>query len=156
MLDCNCLVIGVGNPDRGDDRVGRIVAQQLKTRCSTGVMVLEHDGETASLMECLSGADWAYVVDASVTGRPAGTISRFDVATAELPRHAFGCSTHGMGLAQAVELARALGRLPQRCVIYAVEGHRYGLGEMLSPEVAAAAGEVANLIRNEICHPREG
>jgi len=79
-----------------------------------------------------------------------GEIARFDVAAAALPRAAFGCSTHGLGLAEAIELARALGRLPRRCVAYAVEAHSYDTGTALSPQAAAAAGKVAALIRNEM------
>ena len=69
-----CLMIGIGNPLCGDDEVGRIVARRLRARCAAGVHVVEHDGELASLVACLAGADRAYIVDASVTGRPRGTI----------------------------------------------------------------------------------
>ena len=75
-----CLMIGIGNPLCGDDEVGRIVARRLRGRCAAGVRVVEHDGELASLVACLAGADRAYIADASVTGRPLGTISRFDLA----------------------------------------------------------------------------
>jgi hydrogenase maturation protease len=112
--------------------------------------VVEHAGESMSLLDCLSGADRAYVIDACMTGGPPGTISRFDVATAALPHVTFGCSTHGMGLAHAVELARALGRLPQRCVVYAIDGRNFEIGAPLSPEIATAAEKVANLIRSEL------
>ena len=144
------LVIGIGNPDRGDDVVGLIAARRLTVRCPAGVRVVEHNGESTSLLDCLSRAESAYVVDACMTSGPPGTISRFDVAATALPHIAFGCSTHGNGLAQAIELARALGRLPCRCVVYAIEGRRFEIGAVLSPEVAAAAEEAANLIRDEL------
>jgi hydrogenase maturation protease len=144
------LVIGIGNPDRGDDAVGRIVARRLKMRRLAGVRVVEHDGESAGLLDCLSSAESAYMIDACMTGELPGTINRLDVAATELPQIAFGCSTHGMGLAQAIELARALGRLPRRCVVYAIEGRTYEIGAVLSPEVAAAAEEVENAIWDEL------
>lgn len=156
MRTGHCLVIGIGNSDRGDDAVGRVVARRLNTQRTPGIRVVEHGGESAGLLDCLSGAETAYLVDAANTGKRPGTISRFDVAATELPRVAFGCSTHGLGLAEAIELARALGKLPRRCVVYAIEGRTYEVGAALSPEVAAAAEEVAKLIRDEMCGQEAG
>lgn len=144
------LVIGIGNADRGDDGVGLAVARRLMMRRPHGVRVVEHAGESMSLLDCLSSADAAYVVDACVAGGPPGTIRRFDVAASALPHVAFGCSTHGMGLAHAVELARMLGRLPRRCVVYAIDGRRFEVGAALSPDVSTAAERVADLIRSEL------
>ncbi|MEZ5786278.1 MAG: hydrogenase maturation protease [Xanthobacteraceae bacterium] len=144
------LVIGIGNLDRGDDAVGLIVARHLARRCPAGARIVEHGGESTSLLDCLGSADCAFVVDACMAGGPPGTISRFDVTAAELPAIALACSTHGMGLAHAIELARALGCLPRHCVVYAIEGQRYDIGAALSPEVAAAAQKVADRIGNEL------
>jgi hydrogenase maturation protease len=155
------FVIGIGNPDRGDDAVGRIVARHLMTRRPADVRIVEHSGESTGLLDCLNGAECAYMVDACVTGCPPGTIARFDVTATALPPDAFRCSTHGLGLAHAVELARALGRLPRPCVVYAIEGRRFETGAALSPEVAAAAEKVADLIWNELrrqapnCSPQQ-
>ena len=74
------------------------------------------------------------------------------MAATGLPRLACGCSIHEMGLVETVELARALGLLPRRCVTYVmIEGRIYDNGGPLSPEVAAAAEKVAELILNELC-----
>ena len=53
-------------------------------------------------------------------------------------------------LAETVELARALGRLPAQTVVYGIEGGSFAVGEPLTPEVAAAAVRVANAIREEL------
>jgi hydrogenase maturation protease len=150
MQPGRCLVIGIGNPDRGDDAVGRIVARRLQAQKAPGVRVVEHSGEAASLIVCLDGAEAAYLIDAMVTGAPPGTISRFDVAATELPRVMFGMSTHGLGLAEAIELGRALGRLPRRCIVYGIEARTFEIGDPLLPEVAVAVEEVATLIRSEM------
>lgn len=151
-----CLVIGIGNPHCGDDGVGRLVARRLDAQGAAGLQVVEHAGDAAGLLEWLTGPQAAYLIDASKMGKPPGTISRFDVTRTQLPRVALSCSTHGLGVADAIELARALGRLPPRCVIYAIEGRRYDIGDALSPEVDAAAEEVANLIRDELGHRHTG
>jgi hydrogenase maturation protease len=150
IADSGPLVVGIGNADRGDDAVGLIVARRLRTRSLAGARVREHDGESTSLLDCLSGVDSAYMIDACKTGQPIGTVNRFDVSLTALPDSACGRSTHGMGLADAVELARALGRLPRRCVIYAIDGRNFHAGAGVSPEVAAAAELVADLIEDEL------
>jgi hydrogenase maturation protease len=145
-----CVVIGVGNPERGDDAVGRRVAQSLRGRLPSGVDLREHDGEATGLLACMDGAAAAYLIDACVSGAPAGTVRRFDVTAAPLPQDAFNLSTHGFGLAEAIELARALEQLPARCVVYAVEARSVVAGAPLSPPVAAAVDDVAGRIRSEL------
>ena len=54
-----------------------------------------------------------------------------------------------MGVADAIELARALGELPVRCVVYAVEGQSFETGAPLSARVEAAVFEVERRVRAE-------
>jgi hydrogenase maturation protease len=150
------VVIGVGNSDRGDDAVGLIVARRVSAQRIPGVRVMEHGGESTDLLECLSGAEAAYLIDATCTGERPGTIRRFDVAATKLPQVEFGYSTHGLGLAEAIELARALEKLPRRCVLFAVEGRTYEIGAALSPDVAAAAEEVVKLLIDEMLGQEAG
>ncbi len=145
-----CRVIGVGNLDRGDDGAGRAVARWLVGRLPSGVEILEHDGEATTLLACLEGVEAVYFVDACLAAGPPGAVRRFDVAAAPLPAGAFGCSTHGLGLAEAVELARTFDALPPRCVVYAIEGEAFEPGAPLSPCVAAAVLEAGGLLRAEI------
>jgi hypothetical protein len=49
-----------------------------------------------------------------------------------------------------VELARALGRLPGRTIVYGIEGGTFDTGAPLSDAVQAAAAEVAASIRREL------
>jgi hydrogenase maturation protease len=144
------LVLGVGNPDRGDDGAGRAAARALRPLLPEDVEVTEADGEMTDLLGRLEQADAAFVIDACLSGAPAGTLHRFDVSEAPLPEGVFSVSSHGLGLHQAVELARAFGQLPGRCVVYAVEGASFETGAPLSPPVAAAAAEAAERVRAEI------
>jgi hydrogenase maturation protease len=144
------LVAGVGHPDRGDDAIGPMVARRLRARVPDGVEVLEVAGEATRLLELMAEADAAYLVDAAVSGAPAGTISRLDPIATPLPRNLLALSSHGLGLVEAVELARALGSLPRRLVIYAIEGAEFAPGAPLTPAVAAAAVEVEARLLSEI------
>ena len=59
----------------------------------------------------------------------------------------------------AEELARAIGRLPGRTVVYGIEGGSFAVGAPLTPAVAAAAVTVADAIRAEVttgARPRTG
>jgi hydrogenase maturation protease len=144
------IVLGIGNPDRGDDGAGRKVARLLRRMAPDGVEVAEHDGEATALLTHLDGATAAYLIDACVSGAPAGTVHRFDVSKAALPQSLSRLSTHGFGLAEAVELARALGQLPRRCIVYAIEGESFAPGAPLSPSASAAVAEVIRRLGSEI------
>lgn len=149
------LVLGIGNPERGDDAAGRLVARRLRGILPPDVTLAEVDGEATAILAAFDGVSAAFLVDACVSGAPAGTVHRFDVAAGPLPQAAFGLSTHGFGLAEAVELARALGQLPPLCVVHAIEGASFETGAAPSPAVALAVGEVAGRLRAALADPAE-
>lgn len=132
-------MLGIGNPARRDDGVGVWVAQRLATRLGDGadVRVLGDDG--FALLEALADAEAVILIDAVQSGAAPGTLHRFDAAAQALPPTLLRCSTHALGVAEAVELARALGQLPARLAVYGIEGADFGIGEGLSPAVSAAA-----------------
>ena len=146
-------VFGIGNPDRGDDAAGRRVATLLRGRVPDRVQVIEHDGEATSLLARLEGLATAILIDACSSGAPAGSVHRFDVCAAPLPQARFGVSTHDFGLAAAIELARTLGRLPPRCIVFAIEGEEFCAGAPLSPHVDSATHGVAQRVIDELSVP---
>jgi hydrogenase maturation protease len=152
------LVLAVGNPDRGDDGVGVMVAQNLRGRLPADVTVLARSGDMLSLVEDCAGFDVLVCVDAAapMTGSMTpGRIHRFDLARDALPRELAVTSSHAFGLAEAIDLARALQRAPQTIIVYAVEGGCFDGGSALTPEVATAAGVVADQVVAEICKLRQ-
>ncbi|MGJ0397454.1 MAG: hydrogenase maturation protease [Methylocystis sp.] len=144
-----CVVLCIGNPQRGDDAAGCAVANALRALLDD-VEIIEEDGEATRVLARLDGADAAFIVDACASGASPGEIHRFDIGADPLPPTVFSASTHGFGLAEAVELARALGALPPRCVIYAIEGATFDIGAPLSPAVTTAVDIVAGRLRAEI------
>ena len=143
-------MIGVGNPWRGDDAAGLHTARALRPLLPPAVEVLEETGEPTSLLDRFAASDVLWLVDAVRSGAAPGTIHRLDVAAAELPAELFRTSTHHLGLAEAVELARALGRLPRQLAVFGIEGADFSAGEALSPPVARAVPKVAALIAEEV------
>jgi hydrogenase maturation protease len=59
-------------------------------------------------------------------------------------------STHGLGVGEAIELARTLNRMPNSLTVYGIEGGSFRTGVGLSPEVERAAETVFNIILKDI------
>jgi len=137
------LVLGCGNPDRGDDAAGRLVARRLH---ELGIEAREHSGDALALLDAWQGADEVVVVDAVVTGRRPGTVSVWD-ALADLPRgqSRFNLS-HGFGLAEAITLGRTLGNLPRVLTLYGIEAGRFELGAPPRKAVLLAVERVVRRI----------
>jgi hydrogenase maturation protease len=131
-------LIGVGNPWRRDDGAGPAVA----SRCGG-----TQTADPVQLLDLWAGVEWAIVVDAAASGAPPGTVRRFDAAAGPLPAGAALSSTHAFSVSDAIELARALGRLPARLEVIAVEGEDFTTGHGLTAAVASAVtglvGELA-------------
>jgi hydrogenase maturation protease len=139
-------IIGIGNDYRRDDAAGLEVLRRLKERGMDPAALAEHPGESVALLEAWRGAAAVILVDAVASGSPPGTVHRLEAGRQPLPARFFRGSTHAFSLADAVELGRALGRLPQRVIVYGIEGREFGAGTGLTPEVIEAVGQAAEQI----------
>jgi hydrogenase maturation protease len=135
------IVIGVGNSWRGDDAAGLEVAQRVG-----GVA---HEGDCTRLLDEWDADGDVLVVDAAFSATAPGTIHRFEVVSDPLPASLLCSSTHAYGVLAAVELARALGRLPRRLRVYGIEGASFKAGEGLTPPVVRAVESVVGELRRE-------
>ena len=135
------IVIGVGNPSRGDDGAGLEVARRVRSRGSYQV-----PGGSYELMDVWEGADDVIVVDAARSGSEAGTVHRFDAREQPLPGGILGTSTHSIGVADVIEMARSLGRLPERLVVYGIEVFGVSPGGQLTASVRRAVDRVVEEI----------
>lgn len=148
--DGSVLVIGVGNVHRRDDAVGLVLARRLRTIVDQKAKVQEASGEGAGLLEAWAGAQAVIVLDAVCSGAPPGTVFRFDASVHPIPARFFTYSSHAFSVAEAVELARVLGRLPRALVLHGVEGSDFGAGEGLSPAVEVAMSAVIAAVKQDI------
>lgn len=148
------VVIGIGNPYRRDDGLGPAVVSLLRDRRIPGLELAESDGELATLIDLWNHASLAVVVDAirTVQSHP-GRLHRLSAHHPAAYRAA-AASTHGVDLGDAVRLAQALDRMPQRLLLFAVEADEVGFGVGLSEAVAeaavAVADEIAELVAVEV------
>jgi hydrogenase maturation protease len=147
------MVIGIGNEARGDDGAGRQVARALRSLAGDRVRVLDCSGDAAELLDLWQGGDRVYVVDALRSGAKPGSWRRIagdELATAVL---APGTSTHGLSIAEAVALGQVLHRMPDRLVVYGIEGTRFAMGTDLSAATARAVDEVTRALADELGLP---
>jgi len=144
------LVLGVGHRDRGDDAVGPAVAERAMELVPPEVTVVKRV-EPAGLIDAWAGAGLVVVTDAVRSGQPPGTVHVLHACHGPLPMRTGAGGTHGLGLAEMIELGRTLQRLPAELVIVGVEAQQFGLGEPMSPQVEAcvelAARAVAEVVR---------
>ena len=144
------LVVGLGSPDRGDDAVGPVIARHVGA-ASSGVQVVEREDPT-SLIELWCERELAIVADAVRSNGTPGTVMIVEcgVGGAPLTDDAWARTgrggTHAFGLGAAVELARALNRLPRRLVLIGVEAGCFEYGYPLSPSVRAAVGPAVEAV----------
>lgn len=134
------LIFGVGNPQRGDDAVGPMVIDSLRERLDPEKDRVEMRVLSGDLVDL--GLSWhsdqdVVIVDAMVGGGSPGTIAEFDGLDG-VPLGQGTVSSHTIGIAEAVELARLLNRLPRSLTIISVEGLTFQHFDPPSTAVAAS------------------
>ncbi len=144
------LLIGTGNEYRCDDGAGLAAIRALKARDLPDTLVIESPSDGAELMEIWKSAARVILIDAVSSGGVPGTIYRFDAHAQPIPAYLSFLSTHAFGLAEAIELARALHLLPQYLAVYAIEGQNFTIGTGLSREVEKAVQEVVEQVAYEV------
>lgn len=135
----NTLVIGYGNPLRGDDGVGWRLAEAVAAALPDGAAeVLTVHQLTPELAELMSRADRVIFIDAAAEGE-AGEVSCFALKSAGKQPALLGShlTTPDALLGMAAEL---FGRCPPAHMVTIV-GESFELSETLSPVVERSIGE---------------
>jgi hydrogenase maturation protease len=133
------MVVGLGSEFRRDDGAGPLIAARAVDVAGVGRDV----GPIADPLDLLGvwdGADLVVVVDAVRSGAIPGTVQVVELGNepgADVSR-SVTTSTHGIGLAGVLRLARAVGHAPLRVAVVGIEGDDFGRGAGLSPAVEAA------------------
>ena len=148
----DALILGIGNPLRGDDGVGTAVISTLQHMpLSPNVELV--DGGTAGLeiVLLLQKYQRVVVVDAADMGLLPGEWRRFGGDTAVLTTNTdkLNGTLHNAGFAEALALAEALDVLPDELVVFGVQPQRVDWVEGLSEEVETAVLPVCQAILAE-------
>ncbi len=146
------VVIGVGNELRGDDGAGIEAARALRAMVDQSeALVLEQHGEALGLIDQWDGFPAAIIIDAIGAGEPAGALRRIDASCEPVPAGLrSSTSTHAVGVGEAIELARAVDRLPPTVLVHGVQGESFDTGSPISAAGRAAIAPLAERVRYEI------
>jgi hydrogenase maturation protease len=144
-------IVGCGNLDAGDDAAGLVAVDRVRSLVPSDVEVVT--APTAlHVLDLLEGADNVLLVDAmrtSAGGRDPGEVVRAASGPDGFPMALrSSLSSHGLGLAEAVGLAAALGPVPN-VVFLGVEVGDVRAGHGLSPAVEAALPALVEAIVHE-------
>lgn len=137
------LIIGLGNVDRGDDAAGVLVAHRLSER---GITAEAYTGSTLGLIDIWCNAKSVVVIDTVLSGAIVGDVHMWTVANTALSNEVFRSSTHEFGLADTIELARTLNRLPPDLTIVGIEGRHFEPGNSPSPGVLSGVEKAVAMI----------
>jgi hydrogenase maturation protease len=143
----NTLILGYGNPLRGDDGFGWHAAQRLRAAVrDPNVEILALQQLTPELMEPISRADRVIFLDASVGAAP-GEIAERVVE----PQAAAGAAfSHHATPAALLAGARILyGRAPLATLI-TVTGSDFSVSDRLSPAVGMQLDTVSAMVLRRI------
>lgn len=141
-------VVGIGSPLRGDDAVGLVVASRLADR--PGLDVVLNHGDPFGIVDVFAAHSRVIVVDATRGAGDPGTVTVIRTEDHRLPVRV-GASSHGFGAAASLDLAVALGTVPERVVFVGIEAETLE-GEALSPAVEAAVEDAVRAIVEVLDH----
>ena len=145
------LVVGLGNPLRGDDGIGPQAIQMLVAKAlPEGVEVVEGGTQGLGLVSLMEGWRRVILVDAANVGQSPGGFVRFAPQEARLLGSDQPISVHNAGLREALLLAETLELLPDEIVIYGMQPANLDWDNGLSPQVEAAMPKLIRAILDEL------
>jgi hydrogenase maturation protease len=144
----NKALVCLANPNRGDDAFAWIVADQLICEGETPFSVIRSSGDITDLLDIFSSHRKVIVLDAMETDDLV-PIKKWNAKEESLPASLSGTSSHVLGVGQAIELSRALDKMPDELIVVGVKGVNFQMGEELSSEMRSMIPEVIAYIRHE-------
>ncbi|MDD5563744.1 MAG: hydrogenase 3 maturation endopeptidase HyCI [Thermoanaerobaculaceae bacterium] len=140
LLSGAVTIVGIGNPVRGDDAFGSLLARLLAGRVRALVIDAEDVPENFVLAAITASPDAVLFLDAIDLGEAPGTAAL--VSARELS--SYMASTHRMPLSMLMEIVRR--ETGARVAVLAVQPGHTELAMPPSPEVAASAASLAELL----------
>jgi len=145
--DNNPILVGIGNPWRRDDGLGPSFVQEIQRRSIWKGEFRVVPGEMLMILDILESfcrsKEKIVFIDAYACTVNEGVPSKNAVTSypivldrwQNLKSHQIwntSMSTHGWGLAEALNMAETLGQIPEKIFILAIPGYDFNYGEGLS------------------------
>lgn len=144
--DWPTVVAGFGSP-HGDDQAGWELAALLRRASLPARVVVVVDA--TQLLARLRSCQRLIIVDACHFSGSAGTITRLLWPDARIAAH-HGHSSHGLGVAEMLELAEQLGCLPPLVEVLGIEITDCSPGHDISGKVIQAVTNLAAQLIDEL------
>jgi hydrogenase maturation protease len=145
------IVIGIGNRDRGDDAAGPLVCDRLRGQLgpNAAVRTFVCEGSILDLALHWEHDDHVIIVDAMQPDAEPGRIVTWD-ATVEPMATPGAVSTHEIDVSVAVELARAIGRMPAQLFVIGIEAVQTEWASLPSAPVDSAIDAVVDVVIGQL------
>ena len=150
-------IIGMGNPEMGDDGIGIHLLERLRAEidrgewsapCSKTLELVSAGNDPVTAAACMTDGAPTLIIDAvDMKGRP-GEYRVFSPMEATLAGGGSACSTHTLSLHEALSIASALGA--GRIRILGVQIGEARPGCALSPSLSRIVPEVIERIKEEV------
>jgi len=145
------LIVGIGNPFRGDDAVGLEVARSLQSTFGNTLDVIYCEGDPTDLLELWSDRDQVFLIDAVSTGaQNIGFLHQFHPLENPIPASLSSSSTHLIDINQVIELGKALGSIPKMITLFGIESHNFSLERSISASLKKQLDTISQTIEKEI------
>jgi hydrogenase maturation protease len=146
MQQDSFLIIALGHEYRKDDGFGAYVLRELEKEVEDADQLLFHEGDVSDLLERWSDRR-VIVIDACESQGAPGRLHVLKPLLLPCFVPEDPVSSHGLGLAQTIELGEVLGKVPRDLTVFTVEGRDFSSGKGLSKEVGAAVGKALGSLR---------
>lgn len=145
------LIIGIGNEYRNDDGIGLLIAKEIKERQIPFVIVKENYGDFTEMIELWRNFKNVILIDAVSSGAKPGTLYEFDLKEArQLFDERLNRFVHGFSFNKAIKLAEILNALPEKLMVFGVEGENFNYGQNISFNIKKSQSELVDRIVNLI------
>lgn len=146
-------VIGVGS-QFGADNVAQCVITRLqqdfdRASYNNKIVFAYYDRPGISLLEYLQPFKSVHLVDAIVSGKPIGTIHRYETI-ASFKKNNCLISSHNIGVAETLILGKTLGCLPDKITIHGIEIENNCSINQISNRIILACDALSTQMMNEL------
>lgn len=138
-------IVGIGNPERGDDGVGWAVIDLLENKSDIPLYKVRDD--FFELVELFAEHKTVFCIDGCLMKEG---YKRIDARKEKIPSDISNTSTHGLNLSQAIAMAESLDQLPSTLIVYAIGIEQYEVGTKISSKVLHQAETIVPILLEDI------
>jgi len=144
-------ILGLGNILLKDEGVGVRVVWELEKKNLPGNIELVDAGTSGlDILSFIENVDKLIIIDAVKTAKTPGTLYRLDFKSLSELSHSQKLSLHQLGILETLQIAKKIGKLPEKIIIIGIEPKEIDWGLELSPEIEKKIPDLIDLVLKEI------